>query len=168
MMSLSDPHLAHVVSIYSGSDGGATRALYQQLEARGPLGVIAVNLLRAQKNSARAKVYRGGERGRGSYRRMAYDRKQWAIEQLAKALLDHAHMHGMCWGWGIDLAQEYHNVVLYIDLPTGQVSFHTDRRSVGPDYPKQWDGKRDASPQRIWEYAAQLIRGDFDAGRSTN
>ena len=54
--------LHRVMQTYQGSDGEATRALYAELQQRGPVGVIAVNLFRAQKNSARAKVYRGGVR----------------------------------------------------------------------------------------------------------
>lgn len=149
--------LSAVTNVYSGSDADATRALYARLERLGPAGTIAVNLLRAQKNSARAKVYRGGERGRGSYRSMAYERKQWAMGQLTKALSDHGQACGITWGWGIDQAQEYHNVVLYVDLPTGQVSFHTDRREVGPDYAGKWDGVRGVSPERVCSFAAQLL-----------
>jgi hypothetical protein len=63
-------NLIDVALVYEGSNGDATRVLYARLEALGPIGAIAVNVFRAHKSSARAKVYRGGERGRGSYRRM--------------------------------------------------------------------------------------------------
>ena len=39
--------------------------------------------------------------------------------------------------------------VLYLDLPTGQVSFHAPARGPGPDYPGEWDGQLGATPQRI-------------------
>src|SRR5262245_49999554 len=74
-MSAADSY-ADLLSIYSGSDGAASRALYDRLEACGPAGRLARDLFRAAKASERAKVYRGGERGRGSYKGMAYDRKQ--------------------------------------------------------------------------------------------
>lgn len=146
--------LAEIMSIYLGSDGEATKALYARLEALGPAGAIAVNLFRAQKNSARAKVYRG----RG-YRGMAYERKQWALDNLAKILSEHAAACGLLWGWGVDEHQPYHRHVLYVELRNGQVSFHTDRRGEGPDAPREWDGARDASPQRICGFVAQLLEG---------
>jgi hypothetical protein len=70
------------LEIYAGSDGEATKRLYAELEALGLVGVIAMNLFRACKASARAKVYRGG-----GYRGMAYDKKQWSIGQLVEALI---------------------------------------------------------------------------------
>ena len=117
------------IAVYQGSDGDATKALYAQLEQLGPIGAIALNLFRAQKNSERAKKYRGGN-SRGRYRDQAYDRKAWAMGNLAQALTAHAQSIALSWGWGIDAEQAYHTVVLYIDLPTGQVSFHTDRRQA--------------------------------------
>jgi hypothetical protein len=138
-----------VLEIYEGSDGDATRALYAELEKLGPIGLVAVNVFRAQKNSSRAKVYRGGLRGKGSFRGMAYDRKQWAIENLAKILSSHAEECRIVWGWGVDEKQEYHKVVLYVDLPTGQVSFHTNIRGAGPDYPGKWDGVVQVAPARV-------------------
>lgn len=58
--------LVDVVRIYDGSDGDATKALYERLAKLGAIGEIALNLFRAHKNSARAKVYRGG-RGRRDF-----------------------------------------------------------------------------------------------------
>jgi hypothetical protein len=60
--------------------GEATKALYARLEACGVQGFLAVQLFRACKSSERAKVYRGGNR-QGSYRRQAYDRKQWSLRR---------------------------------------------------------------------------------------
>lgn len=145
--------IEEVLRVYAGSDGAATRALYGRLEALGPAGAIAMNLFRAQKNSARAKVYRG----RG-YRDAAYDRKGWALDNLAAILAEHGAACGIAWGWGRDPEQPVHDVVLYVDLPTGQVSFHTATRGQGPDYPGQWDGVRDASPGRICSWCARLLR----------
>lgn len=147
-----------VLRTYEGSDGDATKALYAQLERdHGAAGIVAVNLFRAQKASARAKVYRGGVPGRGSYRSMAYDRKQWAMDNLCWVLGEHAAALGIVWGWGVDAKQEFHRDVLYVDLPTGQVSFHTAVRGGGPAYERPWDGVRDASAQRICSWVGRLL-----------
>jgi hypothetical protein len=153
--------LAHVFAVYMGSDGGATKALYERLEKLGPAGLIAVNLFRAQKNSERAKSYSGGIRGRGSYRGMAYDRKEWAMGNLTTALATHAAALSITWGWGIDENQEFHRHVLYVELPNGQVSFHTAERGEGPDAPRDWDGVRNASPQRVCRFAADVLDGEI-------
>lgn len=153
-------HVA-VLRTYQGSDGEATKALYEVLNGLGPIGTVAVNLFRACKSSERAKVYRGGERGRGSYRRMAYDRKQWSLDNLCATLAADADQFGIRWGWGIDLVlrdrDDPHHHVLYVDLPTGQVSFHSGVRGNGPDYPGQWDGQPGQSAGRICAWISRLI-----------
>lgn len=143
--------------IYMGSDGEATKALYAELDSLGPTGVIALNLFRAQKNSERAKVYRGGIRGQGSFKDMAYGRKQYALDKLCEVLTQHAEGCGLAWGWGVDPKQEHHRHVLYVDLPTGQVSFHTDKRGTGPGYSREWDGVRGVSPSRICHFVANVL-----------
>lgn len=144
--------LADVMKIYDGSDGQATGALYARLEQLGPAGAIAVNLFRAQKASARAKVYRGG-----GYRGKAYDKKQWSMDNVAAILEQHSQACGLRWGWGVDQLQDFHKIVLYVDLPTGQVSFHTAQRGAGPDYPAEWDRVREASAGRICSWISQLL-----------
>ena len=139
-----------IMSIYSGSDGTATGKLYAELEALGPMGMIAMNLLRATKASERAKVYRGG-----GYRRSAYDKKQWSMDNACRALL--AHGAQLRWGWGEDATQPVHRWVLYVDLPTGQISFHAGARGEGPDYGGEWDGQRGQGPDRITRWCAQLL-----------
>jgi hypothetical protein len=157
------PRVADVLVTYCGSDGERTKALYSELESHGAIGFVASNLFRACKSSERAKLYRGGERGRGSYRRMAYDRKQWAMDNLCRALTQHAGSLGIVWGWGRDAAQPMHADVLYIELPTGQVSFHTAGRGEGPDYRGAWDGERGQSADRICRWVARLLAGTDDA-----
>ena len=145
--------LERVLAIYEGSNGDATKTLYATLEPLGPCGVVALNLFRVQKNSERAKVYRG----RG-FRDAAYDRKQWSTDNLVQALTAAAiDGTGLPWGWSEDAAQSFHKWVLYVDLPTGQVSFHTAARGDGPDYPGAWDGKPGQSPSRICRYVAQVL-----------
>lgn len=150
-------NLAHVLGVYRGSDGTATKALYERLATIEPAGDIAVNLFRAQKASERAKVYRGGMRGRGSFRSMAYERKEWALTNLCEALLAGDAAAGIRWGWGLDPKQEVHRDVLYVDLPTGQVSFHTSGRLAGPDYPGEWDGVRGHSVDRVVRWVTRLL-----------
>lgn len=152
--------------VFDGSDGAVTRALYSDLEAAGPAGVVAMNLFRAQKCSARAKVYRGGIRGQGSYKSMAYDRKNWSMDNLCKVLGVHAAALGIGWGWKLDPAQAYHSWVMYVDLPGfGQVSFHSAGRGAGPDYAGEWDRKHE-SESRIIAYCDQVLNlVDHSAGR---
>lgn len=150
--------LGDVLAVYQGSDGDATKALYERLARLGPAGEVALNLFRAQKNSERAKVYRGG-----GYRGKAYDRKQWAMDNLVKILLVNAGALGIRWGWGTDESQEYHRAVLYVDLPTGQVSFHAAARGAGLAYPGDWDGVKDASAGRICTWCWKLLEAGPDA-----
>jgi hypothetical protein len=143
-----------VLEVYKGSDGGATKALYADLEARGAIGALAVNLFRAQKCSERAKVYRGRR-----FKDAAYDRKNWSMQNLTEGLSKHAQQDlGIRWGWGLDGRQgDFAPWVLYIDLPTGQVSFHSTARFKGPDYAGLWDGAAGASPLRIVSFCAGVL-----------
>lgn len=148
-------------TIYQGSDGSATKALYSELERRGLVGMLALNLFRAQKASSRAKIYRGGVRGQGSYKAMAYERKQWSLDNLVSLLDRHSEALKVRWGWRIDyqvLLGSSPAAVLYIELPdTGrQVSFHSPRRGKGPEYPGDWDGER-ASAERIIGFCSRVL-----------
>ena len=143
------------VEVYNGSDGDLTRDYYAELEQRGPIGIVCVNLFRAQKCSARAKVYRGGIRGQGSYRGLAYDRKNWSMQNLCRVLMKEALALGIAWGWKRDPAQQYHDWVLYVDLPTGQVSFHAAAHGEGPLYRGDWDGEH-KSAERILAFCEQV------------
>ena len=146
-----NPHV-----IYYGSDGSATKALYDCLENMGHVGIVAVNLFRACKCSERAKQYRGGIRGKGSYKSMAYDRKQWSIDNLCKVLTYHAEELGIRWGWKQDAETIGYPWVLYVDLPTGQASFHSSRRGPGQDYDGEWDGLG-MSATHIIAWCTQLL-----------
>ncbi|MGC4052910.1 MAG: hypothetical protein QM757_26580 [Paludibaculum sp.] len=141
--------------IYNGSDGEATRALYAELQAVGPAGVVAMNLFRAMKCSARAKVYRGGN-AQGRYRDLAYERKAWSLGLLVDILARHAAQLGIRYGWKEDPATIGFEWVLYVDLPTGQVSFHSPTRGKGPDYAANWD-RANMSPDRIVAFCDSLL-----------
>jgi len=152
--------------IYNGSDGAATTSYYNELSKRGPLGLVAINLFRASKCSARAKVYRGGVRGMGSFRSMAYERKNWSMNQLVAVLAKHASTLGITYGWKYDPAQPVHSWVLYVDLPQGQVSFHTGHRGEGPNYAGKWDGSH-ASADRIIAFCDQVFDSMLDCAPKT-
>jgi hypothetical protein len=146
--------------VYYGSDGSATRELYKKLETFGAIGLLALNLFRAQKCSTRAKKYHGGISGVGSYRDLAYDKKKYSMECLCQILSQHASELNIKWGWKVDDKQVYHKWVLYVELPNGQVSFHTDKRGIGDDYDKDWDGEN-ASEQRILEFVDNIVNRDL-------
>lgn len=145
-----------VREIYEGSDGEATKALYEQLAQLGPAGVVAVNLFRAQKCSARAKVYRGGD-GRRSYKNLAYDRKNWSMKNLTEVLQQHGAELEIRWGWQADPETVGFPWVLYVEIPTGQCSFHNANRGQGPEYSEHWDGLRNRTHHRIIEWCEQLL-----------
>lgn len=154
---LSNPN--RVMNVYSASDGRETSNLYNDLFHKGPAGVVALNLLRAQKCSSRAKVYRGGIPGKGSYKRLAYLRKQWSIECLRRELEKNADILGLRWGWKEDPSVRFGDkpsFVLYVDLPQGQVSFHSPTRGNGPVYPGEFDGNH-KSEIRIIKFAQTIL-----------
>jgi hypothetical protein len=140
--------VAKAQEVYEGSDGRLTVAYYRRLQALGPMGVVAMNLFRAHKTSARAKVYRG----RG-YRAASYDTKNYSIEQLVAAL---AKVPELSWGWAYDAAAVHFEHVLYVDLPQGQASFHCGTRLAGPAYAREWDGLR-LSKERILAFCDNLL-----------
>lgn len=138
--------------VFATSDGAVTRAYYAKLlDLR--LGLIAVNLFRAQKCSTRAKLYRGG-----GYRGMAYERKEFSLRELGRALSGQTEIG---FGWKRD-PKTIHGLdpmwVMYVDLPNGQVSFHSPTRFEGPDYAGEWDGMR-ASERRILEFCDAVMEG---------
>ncbi len=67
--------------VFHQQDGRITKAYYAELSALGPIGLVALNLFRAQKRSSRAKDYR-----RGKWRRAAYDVKSWSMDELCRIL----------------------------------------------------------------------------------
>jgi hypothetical protein len=148
--------MTSLYEVFEGSDGAKTKALYEKLEAIGAVGKLALNLFRAQKCSSRAKVYHGGPQGGGSFRAMAYDRKTYSIRQLNSILLQYGHELRIPWGWARDLNQPDVPYVLYIDLPQGQVSFHSKERLSGPEYLKGWDGSR-KSAERILAFCSTIL-----------
>ncbi len=133
--------------VFHQQDGRITKAYYAELSALGPIGLVALNLFRAQKRSSRAKDYR-----RGKWRRAAYDVKSWSMDELCRILAEHGEALGIKFGWKEDAGVVFGSdpsFVLYVELPQGQISFHQPHRGAGPDYPGEWDGRRGASEERI-------------------
>lgn len=143
--------------VYAGSDGDLTKRYYAFLESLGPAGLVAQNLFRAQKCSARAKLYRGGN-SQGRYKDLAYGRKNWSMKNLVEILTQHCAALGITWGWKKDPKATFHSWVLYIDLPRlGQVSFHSEGRLRGPDYDGEWDGQH-LSCERILSFCEMVAK----------
>lgn len=151
--------------VFLGSDGALTKRYYAELEKRGPIGIIAVNLFRAQKTSTRAKKYRGGIRGVGSFRSMAYDTKQWSLGCLSTALEEHGEALGINFGWGSDDGQPDCPWVFYVDLPTGQASFHSPNRFSNRMYSGVWDGIRGVCEDRIIAFCDAVYAGDLKSAQ---
>lgn len=145
---------AQAASVYHGNSGEVTVAYYKLLERYGAAGFVAMNLMRACKASERAKKYRGGN-SKGSYRDMAYQKKQWSLNLLVQSLQANDVRLGITWGWGVDLKAVGFENVLYVDIPTGQVSFHSPTRGAGPQYEKPWDNKQ-RSADRIIAWCGQI------------
>jgi len=142
------------IDVYAASDGERTKALYDKLMTLGPRGLIALNLFRACKCSERAKVYRGRR-----YKADAYDRKHRSMNNLCKELSAHAESTGIVWGWKVDPTMSEdspHRFVLYVEIPTGQISFHGPRGD-GPDYAGEWDQATKSGPDRICQWIGQLF-----------
>lgn len=139
--------------VYDASDPEATKALYAWLATIGPAGLVAMELFRAHKASSRAKEYRGRAT------RDAYAKKNWAIGNLCDILAEHAEGLGLTWGWGVDEKRPANTWVLYVDLPTGQVSFHAPYRMGGPLYDGQWDRIERVGEFRICAYIGSLHDG---------
>ena len=140
-------HMMSSKDAYIGSDGADTRAFLKRLEQSCDEGHVAAQLFRCQKASARAKMYRG------KYRGHAYNRKGDAIAVLTALLGTTPQLR---WGWKADPVQHYAPWVLYVELPQGQVSFHSTRRGNGPDYLGEWD-QQNASEHRILAYCDSLL-----------
>lgn len=154
-------NLSAIIKVYEGSDGDATRALFERLTRFAPRGPIAVHLMRLSKASGRAKAYRGRSGNGQSWRAMAYQKKDWAIGELCSLLRDTGEAAGITsWGWARDEKAVGFENVIYVDIPGGgQVSFHTHYRRDGPDYAGAWDGVRAGGPRRICRWVEAILDG---------
>ena len=150
---------ATALEVFEGSDGALTVAYYRRLQGLGPAGKVAMNLFRAQKTSSRAKHYRGRQ-----YRHASYDVKNYSLQQLCAELVNYngtaiflAEPSPLAWGWKRDPHTPGFEWVLYVVLPTGQVSFHSAVRGTGPEFSGDWD-QSGASRDRILAWCDQLLQ----------
>ncbi len=143
-------------TVYEESSGALTRRLSSSCTGAAPAGHVAALLFSAQKASRRAKRY-----GPTAFRALAYERKGAALRALCATLARHGTALQLTFGWGRDDGA-LHPWVLYVDLPLGQVSFHSSERYDGPDYQGQWDGRR-MSEARIIAYCDQVMTATVSA-----
>jgi hypothetical protein len=137
------------IDIFTQNDGSITKQYYNELNALGPGGQLAVALFRAQKRSTAAKNY-----GRSRYRGAAYDVKNWSLSEICRILLTYPEL-GLQWGWQYDSATPNFHHVLYVETPCGQCSFHSPTRGQGPKFEGKWDAAR-ASVDSILEYCDKV------------
>jgi len=105
-----------------------------ELAWRGLRGALAVTLFQAQYASSAAKT----SRKRGANKRYKrYERKGTALGYLSHWCSELEIIHG----WKVDQSQPHYRDVLYVDLDTGQASFHSHKRLAGPDYQGEWDNR---------------------------
>lgn len=131
--------------IYTGSDGKKTQAMYDLLKRKGYDGLLAIDLFRATKASARAKLYRGNQ-----FKEAAYQKKTWSLANLCRRLKGGPYT----WGWLPDKKMW----VLYVDMPSfGQMSWHSRERGEGPDYTGEWDKQRRAVHLRVIAFTQHVI-----------
>jgi len=143
-----------VKEIYYGSNGGQTRSLFTKLKKQhGQIGEVAILLFKAQKASMRAKE------SFGKYRRYAYERKGVAISQLCRSL---EKQSDIVWGWREDIDEPYAKWVLYLDLPTGQSSFHNTYRVGNNEYWTPWNGGGNSSIDNIIDWLDLLMKDISD------
>lgn len=137
------------IDIMAQNNGDVTKSYYAELAKAGWLGELGVALFRAQKRSMAAKSY-----GRSRYRGAAYDVKNWSMSEVCRLL---GQQQQIRYGWKEDPNTPGYSWVLYVDLPQGQVSFHSPTRMAGPDYPGDWDGQK-LSADRIMEFCDMVWR----------
>lgn len=144
--------------VYRTSNGALTTRFYRLLKQRGPWGEIAAALFKAQKASKRAKKYGpyAGVNG-SSFRDLSYGRKGQALKELCDLLEKNFAGADLHWGWKKDGANQLPPWVFYVELPQGQVSFHSHDRFSGPDYKGQWDGMRGASEERVIDFCDSIM-----------
>jgi hypothetical protein len=136
--------------IFEQNDGDTTKAYYREMDGRGPAGMVATALFRAQKRSRAAKRYR-----RRVFTRKAYDVKNWSIAEVCRLLAAYAERLGISWGWAKDEKAIGFENVIYVDLPEGQCSFHAPVRGAGPEYAGKWSGKKN-SAEVIFAYCDRI------------
>lgn len=89
-------------------------------------------------------------------RQRDYEAKRKAIDEACQAAAE----NGVVFGWAPSGSLHVPWIV-YFELPSGQVSFHSDTRGEGPDYGGSWDGVKDVGAARIQEAINGLLPGSM-------
>jgi hypothetical protein len=140
------------LEVFKQNDGGVTKSYYEKMNGISLLGQLAVALFRAQKRSTAAKRYRGGQ-----YRHAAYDVKNWSLSEICRVMT--LIKNPFEWGWGEDPNTPGFPWVLYVELPVGQVSFHSAERLQGPQFLGHWDGAKGATVERVLAFCDLVESG---------
>jgi hypothetical protein len=119
--------------VFRQTNGDVTKAYYELLNSKSVDGQLGVALFRAQKRSTAAKNYRGRR-----FKSAAYDVKNWSLGEICRVLTEFALPYR--WGWKRDPNTPGYEQVLYVELPTGQCSFHSATRLDGPEFEGEWSG----------------------------
>jgi len=85
-------------------------------------------------------------------------REEISRRRACAALAEHGEALGIAYGWKRDPLAFTNPWVLYVDLPNGQVSFHSPARGEGPDYAGEWDAMH-ASEERILAFCDGVTNG---------
>lgn len=91
-----------------------------------------------------------------SARQRDYAEKSQSIAHACNA----AGEAGIVFGWAPSLQEDVPWIV-YFDLPTGQMSFHCNKRGQGPEYGGNWDGLKDEGTNRVQRAIDGLITGQI-------
>lgn len=138
--------------VFKKRDGNATVALCVELSKRGLLGAAAVCLYQAQYSSARAKTYRRSSRSN------SYERKNIALMRMPRWL----SRADIAYGWGYDATSINFEHVLYVELATGQCSFHSSERGDGPEFRGRWNPEVD-SMTSVFRFCDQVLSLNMDS-----
>lgn len=143
--------------VSAASDPVATKALYTRLEACGPAGQVALNLFRAHRCITQAQNCENGYQHSTTISRKAYERKDWALLLLCRALMNHSLELRIPWGWCCDSRDRRAPWTLRVDLPQGQVIFRNPRRLTGYDYIGRRDNQ-EKTEERIFAFCEEVLR----------
>lgn len=134
--------------------------MLNQLRLHGRVGMIGAALLNCQKESSNAKKHLKGHAGAIQSRRLSRERYQQKHQAMAALQVHLKEYQTFNWGWAPDPNPSKSSAVhvLYVDLPTGQVGFHSTQM-LGRNakvYTGQWDGQN-KNMERIFKFCEDIL-----------